>query len=446
MELDKTAKANAIKGVAGMRSYFFWTDAVLQGAETIDALYHKVINKITTDEDEISILEKALSDHGLLTALKDVSNSLCATNGDIIEIQADGANDNLTTTSKTDTLTAVSLQKSSDSESIPSYMSESSSKTKEADFGKEGSPIYHELTPEEQVALSEEKKAFRKHLICQARELVKGTSHEKIGLIVHRPEAKLEHHREYHKMESALMPVIRELVRKTKPLLEYEVSTDLRKSRIYGTQFQAEKVFSQDFRYFAQKQHPNEKPSLAVALRIDQSASMKAYGRIDAAKQAAVAVYEFCSAIKNPLLIYGDTADRSPIEKMSMYSYIDWEETKLNDKYCLMTVQSHSNNRDGMALQILSEKLIKAPQTTKLLISISDGQPKAMPDYTGTVAISDMKQIIQQYSRKGILFLAAAIGQDKEAICDIYGQERFIDISDLKQLPVRLVQIIARYL
>ena len=42
--------------------------------------------------------------------------------------------------------------------------------------------------------------------------------------------------------------------------------------------------------------------------------------------------------------------------------------------------------------------------------------------------------------------LAAAIGQDKETICDIYGQERFLDITDLRQLPVRLVQIIARYL
>jgi len=27
--LDKTAKANAIKGVAGMRSYFYWVDAVM---------------------------------------------------------------------------------------------------------------------------------------------------------------------------------------------------------------------------------------------------------------------------------------------------------------------------------------------------------------------------------------------------------------------------------
>ena len=57
-----------------------------------------------------------------------------------------------------------------------------------------------------------------------------------------------------------------------------------------------------------------------------------------------------------------------------------------------------------------------------------------------------MKQTISEYSRRGVIFLAAAIGQDKNAICEIYGQERFIDISDLKQLPMRLVQIIARYL
>lgn len=79
-------------------------------------------------------------------------------------------------------------------------------------------------------------------------------------------------------------------------------------------------------------------------------------------------------------------------------------------------------------------------------ISISDGQPKAMPDYTGELANNDMKQVIQEYGRKGVLFLAAAIGQDKETICDIYGPERFLDITDLRQLPVRLVQIIARYL
>lgn len=70
--LDKTARANAIKGVAGMRSFFYWADAVAGGASAKEALYHKVIYKITTDSEEIKLLEEALKTHGLLASLDEV--------------------------------------------------------------------------------------------------------------------------------------------------------------------------------------------------------------------------------------------------------------------------------------------------------------------------------------------------------------------------------------
>ncbi|WP_134685801.1 AAA family ATPase [Brevibacillus migulae] len=69
--LDKTARANAIKGVAGMRSFFYWADAVANGASATESLYHKVIYKITTDSEEIAILEEALRNHGLLSSLEE---------------------------------------------------------------------------------------------------------------------------------------------------------------------------------------------------------------------------------------------------------------------------------------------------------------------------------------------------------------------------------------
>ncbi|MGF9911799.1 AAA family ATPase, partial [Paenibacillus ehimensis] len=70
--LDKTARANAIKGVAGMRSYFYWADAVADGASVKQSLYHKVIYKITTDSEEIKLLEDALASHGLTASLEEV--------------------------------------------------------------------------------------------------------------------------------------------------------------------------------------------------------------------------------------------------------------------------------------------------------------------------------------------------------------------------------------
>ncbi|MNO57444.1 AAA domain protein [compost metagenome] len=70
--LDKTARANAIKGVAGMRSLFYWTDAVAGGTSAKESLYHKVIYKITTDSEEIRLLEEALEKHNLFASLEAV--------------------------------------------------------------------------------------------------------------------------------------------------------------------------------------------------------------------------------------------------------------------------------------------------------------------------------------------------------------------------------------
>jgi len=442
--LDQTAKANAIKGVAGMRSYFFWIDAISQGTNAVESLYHKVIYKITTDPDEITLLEEALIKSRLKAALEDIKTHYGRSNGEELEIRADGS-DEAFHASPPDTPPAVVLKKAADSEGAATSQPDSTLGTHSAETGDDGTPMYHELSRSEQAHL-EEKQSFRKHLNQEAREAVKGSTHEKVGMIIHRPESTPEQQQEYRRIASSLLPVIRELTRRTEPLLEHEFASEFAKDRVYGSRFHAEKVAAPDFRYFSKKNPPDENPSLAVALRVDQSASMNAIGRMEAAKAAAIAVCEFCEACGIPLLIYGDTADRSPREKMSMYAYLDWEEPTLNDKYAIMSMQGISNNRDGMALRVLSEKLVKAPQTTKLLISLSDGQPKAMPDYSGSFAADDMKQIIKEYTRKGIIFLAAAIGQDKDAICEIYGQERFIDITDLKQLPMRLVQIIVRYL
>ena len=444
--LDKTAKANAIKGVAGMRSYFYWVDAVMQETDVTEALYHKVIYKMTTDQEEIALLEQALREKDLFSELKSIAVlGKGKTNGEELEICADGSFETGQTKADDDTPPAVALKRAKDSKGISDVISESTKQTESAETDEDGTPAYHELNSDSQKK-KEEEKSFRKHLNKEARNSVKGSIHEKIGMIVHRITADSIQHEEYDKMAAKLRPVVRELSRKTKPLLKYETSVSFLQNKAYGTMFHAEKTASADFKYFSRKTPPEEKPSLAIGLRIDQSGSMNAFGRLEAAKQAAVAVYEFCKECDIPILIYGDTADRSPKEKMSVFAYIDWEKPKLNDGAALMDIKSISNNRDGMALRILSDKLSKAPQTTKLLISISDGQPRAMPDYTGKTAINDMKQVIQEYSNKGVYFLAAAIGEDKETICEIYGQERFLDIADLKLLPLRLVQTIARYM
>ena len=45
--------------------------------------------------------------------------------------------------------------------------------------------------------------------------------------------------------------------------------------------------------------------------------------------------------------------------------------------------ETKAKHRDGAALRLAAEKLNRQSATTKLLLNISDGQPKALPDYTG---------------------------------------------------------------
>ena len=446
MLLDETARANAIKGVAGMRSYIFWVDAVASGAPVRSTLYHKVLYKITTDPQELAILEQALVSHGLTDKLEEL-DIICHShpdgeNSEVMELHISGNGEYSAETDKADK-NAIRLRKSADSEGHSDTSSDKNSDVSSNDNGENGTPVYHEL---DKPVSNEQKREFRKQLNKEVRQSVQGSCHEDIKLIVHRPEAAAQDREEYNSMIATLMPVIRELIRKTNPLLEHEVSAEFAKSQLYGTKFCADQAASLDFRVFARKRPPEEEPSLAVALRIDESASMSAFGRLDAAKQAAVALYEFCTGCGIPIMVYGDTADRSNQEQMSIHAYVDFESKDADEKYALMNIQARSNNRDGMALRIISDRLFKAPQRTKVIISISDGQPKAMPDYTGEKAARDMKDTLQEYRRKGIQFLAAAIGQDKEAIRELYGAENTLDITDLKQLPARLVQVIARFL
>ena len=92
----------------------------------------------------------------------------------------------------------------------------------------------------------------------------------------------------------------------------------------------------------------------------------------------------------------------------------------------------------------MAERLSRRPEPVKLLILVSDGQP-ADTGYYGTAAEEDLRGIKHEYQRKGILFVAAAIGDDKENIERIYG-DSFLDITDLNLLPSKLTSVVKKHL
>jgi nitric oxide reductase activation protein len=109
-----------------------------------------------------------------------------------------------------------------------------------------------------------------------------------------------------------------------------------------------------------------------------------------------------------------------------------------------MDISSRGSNRDGAALRYVAEQLSKRKEDIRMLILVSDGQPSDS-GYYGTAAEEDLRGIKREYTRKGILFIAAAVGEDKANIERIYG-DSFMDITDLNKLPIKLTNVVKQHI
>ncbi|ENZ5536703.1 AAA family ATPase [Enterococcus hirae] len=464
--LDDTAKANAIKGVASMRSYFYWANTWKQGQDLFQSIFPKVLYKLTTVPEELEILTQALEQSGLLEELRELlrqikwgrlSDEAPRNRGRILnDEEADERNiDQLAE----ETLSLMENESPEIEEETPPVENAEIEEEKKAEsfsFEQERSQeVSGQGQQEQQAEDNSEKmsasdmeaydKEIKRELTKEARQIMKGTMHEKEGLIVHRPKFELKA-QEAEQIRQQVLPIVETLSRQILDLLENDESTTYQKGKYEGQRFNASRVAYNDLGYFDKKNPPHEQPSLAVALRIDESGSMIRDERIEAAKKAAIAIAEFAKRVNIPLMIYGDTADVSTREKTSIFSYKEFSDDFqwLDEK--LVTMKPRQNNRDGASLRLIANKLSQESATTKLLISISDGQPKALPDYTGKKAREDIQSVLSEYDRQGVIFVAAAIGQDQKEIKEIYGENRFIDMTDINELPQQLIQLIARYL
>lgn len=213
---------------------------------------------------------------------------------------------------------------------------------------------------------------------------------------------------------------------------------------IMGRRLDAHALCRNDGKVFYKNNLPNEIPELAVGLLLDESGSMRSCDRCTYARAAAIILHDFCESLDIPVMIYGHSTDYyDGHDAVELYSYAEFDGFDNDDKYRLMDIGARGSNRDGAALRYVAESLAKRPEAVKLLILVSDGQP-ADTGYSGTAAEEDLRGIKQEYQRKGIIFVAAAIGNDKQNIERIYG-DSFLDITDLNQLPTKLTNVVKRH-
>ena len=107
-----------------------------------------------------------------------------------------------------------------------------------------------------------------------------------------------------------------------------------------------------------------------------------------------------------------------------------------------MNLRATGCNRDGMALRFVCNHLEKRNEERKILIIISDGRPNGY-GYQGKIGIEDTKKAALEIKKKNISLIAAAIGDDRDCLKQIYGNS-FLNISNLKTMPEKLINLIMR--
>ena len=279
-----------------------------------------------------------------------------------------------------------------------------------------------------------------------AQNISYGNIHEGVPIRINRiasvDEELIE---QYNAIAGPLINISRQLQKSLQKQLKENRRGGKLTGLIMGRRLDVHALCRNDGKVFYKNNLPNEIPELAVGLLLDESGSMCSCDRCTYARASAIILYDFCQSLDIPVMVYGHSTDYTDVgNTVALYSYAEFDGFDHDDKYRMMDIAARGSNRDGAALRFVAEQLSKRPEAVKILILVSDGQP-ADSGYSGSAAEEDLRGIKQEYQRKGILFVAAAIGDDKQNIERIYG-DSFLDISDLKQLPTKLTAVVKRHI
>lgn len=276
----------------------------------------------------------------------------------------------------------------------------------------------------------------------EAQSISYGDIHKGVAIRVNRmTEVPPEMVTQYNAIAGPLLAISKQLQKSLLRQLRDQQRGGKQTGLLMGRRLDAHALCRGDGKVFTKNALPSQPPGMAVGLLLDESGSMASCDRATYARASAIILYDFCQALHIPVMVYGHTTGKDSVE---LYSYSEFDAIDREDQYRLVDISARGSNRDGVALRFVAERLSHRPEELKLLFLVSDGQP-ADTGYYGTAAEEDLRGIQQEYRRKGILFVAAAIGDDKENMERIYG-DSFLDITDLNQLPVKLTQVVKRFL
>ena len=183
-------------------------------------------------------------------------------------------------------------------------------------------------------------------------------------------------------------------------------------------------------RIFTRHTDPGNKRDVAVFVLVDESGSMSGTN-IENARKCTVLLAEAFDQLSIPIYVMGfstQNTSRDRNEEVSHIHYLSWHNT-LAERARLLQIHARSNNFDGYSVRYADKLLSKRPETHKLLIVISDGEPDC--EYYRGNGVADTKNAVECCKHHVIGILIGSYGL--ENVYKIY-ENRFANAPDSRTL------------
>ncbi|HBC7349039.1 vWA domain-containing protein [Staphylococcus aureus] len=267
------------------------------------------------------------------------------------------------------------------------------------------------------------------------------------------PEIEPQYVLEYQESKQDVQYEIKDLIQIIKKTIEREQ----RDARFNLTKGRLQKdlinwFIDDQYKLFYKKQDLSKSFDATFTLLIDASASM--HDKMAETKKGVVLFHETLKAlnIKHEILSFSEDAFDSDehaqpniINEIINYDYSTFEK----DGPRIMALEPQDDNRDGVAIRVASERLMRRNQHQRFLIVFSDGEPSAF-NYSQD-GIIDTYEAVEMSRKFGIEVFNVFLSQDpitedvEQTIHNIYGQYA-IFVEGVAHLPGHLSPLLKKLL
>ncbi|MFE8700938.1 hypothetical protein ACFYKX_11785 [Cytobacillus sp. FJAT-54145] len=249
----------------------------------------------------------------------------------------------------------------------------------------------------------------------------------------------------YKELFEPIKPVTRNLTKNLKNAIKYNL--DQKHYGLTSGKIAQNQLYRKDQKIYYQQIDKSDEADLVIEVLVDESGSMRDYGRYMHAIRACIMMAEVCQSLKIPFAVTGhDAVNGRPQTRIN--HYIRFEKPIAEQKQNVCKIYPRHNTREGMSLKYAGEYLAQQPQKDKLLLVISDGDPfhnDGSGYFMETRAQLDAAAVVEDLQKKyGITTVGIAIGDGQDAIASIY--KNFISVNNLEGLPKKLVKILEKRL